>query len=190
MKYHLDRRVILNPDSKHKNLYRWSLNEVADGPGRVATEQIPWGWSLYFGMHDLQHFHEDWLDRYSSPNPDAPTPRSREFIRANLLPQPATDAGYSETYSMFGTDRRIEDITIGIYSAGDGHPEGCQVYSGSSYTTDVDFRDITVPDNIAFSITLSSERFGALARAVACGDVTGGRLMVSGISGYDAKRSL
>jgi hypothetical protein len=50
VEYNLERKVILNTESKHKSLYEWSLNEVEDKHSRPL---IPWNWTLYFTASSL-----------------------------------------------------------------------------------------------------------------------------------------
>ncbi|MGO4642472.1 hypothetical protein AB4Z43_28955 [Mesorhizobium sp. 2RAF45] len=53
MENHIDRRIILCPESENKNLFEWSLQEVdADGK-KIGLDQVPWEWTLYFTATEL-----------------------------------------------------------------------------------------------------------------------------------------
>ncbi|EPJ43196.1 MAG: hypothetical protein OFPII_43240 [Osedax symbiont Rs1] len=55
MQYHLERQICFSEESKHKNLYPWSLQEVDEDGKMLGSKQIPWVWGLYFTASDLQY---------------------------------------------------------------------------------------------------------------------------------------
>jgi hypothetical protein len=112
---HLERGLVLNNESNLKNLYAWSVSEVAEPPARVATNQIPWAWSLYFTLFDIQLVLSVSQDRYSSLEGKASAVVEKTHVLAKLRAGHPSDAGRSTIYSMFGTDRKIEEITLSIY---------------------------------------------------------------------------
>lgn len=85
---------------------------------------------------------------------------------------------------MFGTDRRIEDITLSVYPALDGDDKICRVLGDVSYTTESDFRDETSEDYIVFAVYISAERFSYIASKIDRKALDGGTFRVDGVSGF------
>lgn len=181
--YHLESKVVLNDQPQHPNLYKWSLSEVGEPPCRLRSDQIPWDWSLYFMLSDIELHAEVDLDPYSVPDSEKARVVSRDSIRANLRPgRRGTDDRI--TYSMFGTERRIEDFTLTVRPTPEDVEEHCRAWGLVSYTTEHDFRDVTMDDCVGFELYLSPERFAHMADRMASRAVGGGVLRVQDVSGF------
>jgi hypothetical protein len=172
MEYHLDHRVRLSQESKHKSLYTWSLQEISETGEQIGSDQIPWEWNLYFSANELRYIKELTIEQES--NPDAILAASEgvsatESITA-ILQSGTTSNGFFEpeaSYSMFGTGRQIQDFRLTIRPlTGDGQEDVCDAWGCVSYTSEVDFRTETSPDVLQISIRVSSERFRELRELV------------------------
>ncbi|TIM99995.1 MAG: hypothetical protein E5Y38_14895 [Mesorhizobium sp.] len=184
MENHIDRRVILCPESEYTNLYEWSLQEVdADGK-KIDRDQIPWEWTLYFKATELT-LHDTLtvgalLPTASQDEINAVT--AKQSISAKLLP---SGAPWPPSYSMFGTDRTITDISLSIIpSVADDEPEQCVAWGVVSYTSEIDFGEETTPDCIGFYLIVRPDRFARYAEMVAASAVEDVLLFVGRVPGF------
>ena len=181
MEYHLDRTIRFVTEEEFKNLYRWSLQEfTADGAG--GAKQIPWVWTLSFAATEMRHVHniEGGVDRNDNPR----TQSDSESITFVLRPDGWSNP-YPPRFSMFGTDRVIKSFSLRVQCLDEGKPELCTVWGSPSYTAEIDFRNDTEEDVLAFQLWLSPRNFETLRRAAQHGNgeyVVG--LSVSGVSGF------
>ena len=184
MEYHLERKIILSEDSKFKNLYSWFLREV-DSEGKEQRDQIPWRWTLYFMLSDITFFSSLSADRYSTSGDNEERMHQRDFIVANLAPNDTHNVLNSRTsYSMFGTRREISNLSLSIYKVGAEAEETCSAWGGVSYTTDIDFRDVTSDDTIMFSMHVKAERFARYVQQIAEKSLTRGTFRVGEVDGF------
>lgn len=184
MQRHLERSLVLNNVSEFKNLYAWSVSEVADASARAATNQIPWAWSQYFTLFDIQLVSSVSQDRYSSLEDKAPTVVEKTHIIAKLRAGHPSDSGGSTDYSMFGTARKIEEITLSIYPKSAAEIDVCSAFGGISYTHDADFRDETYPDYLGFTLYLREEVFAQIVSKIDQRALGGGTFRVDGVKGF------
>ncbi len=184
MKSHLERSVVLDSSSKFKNLYSWSVSEIGDASARAATKQIPWGCSVYFTLFDVQLVSSVTRDRFSIGGDEPPIVVEKTYIRAKLRSGHPTDISRTIEYSMFGTARKIEDLSLSIYpkSAADLHD--CRVFGGVSYTYEMDFREETCPDYLSFTLYLRDELFTQLASRIDQRAIGVGTLRVDSVDGF------
>lgn len=189
MKHHIDRRIILNKDSEFRSLYRWSLQELdADGK-KVGSDQIPWDWDLYFTASELALIDTITIepDYQHASEDEKMAVRERQFIRAKLRPGDPRDQGcYNQTsYSMFGTHRKISAFELYIEELRDSdEQERCTVWGNVSYTTDIDFRDISADDCVIFYLYVQSNRFTRYAEKIATSAVDEAGLCVGRVAGF------
>ncbi|MGX5851765.1 hypothetical protein ACWGTO_32745 [Mesorhizobium sp. PL10] len=184
MENHIDRRVILCPESAYKNLYEWSLQEVdADGE-KIGRDQIPWEWTLYFKATELT-LHDTLTVGSVLPNAsqdDINTVTAKQGISAKLHPFGTT---WPPSYSMFGTDRTITDISLSIMSSAvDAEQEQCVAWGVVSYTSEIAFREETKPDCIGFYLFVRPDRFAWYAEMVATSAVEDVLLFVGRVPGF------
>lgn len=174
MDYHLNRTIRLSEESEYKNLYPWSLQEFNDKDEKVGMDQIPWDWSLQFISSELRHSSSIKIERLEESENDIKNFSSveeSESIFAILHPGICIDGQWLErdtSYSMFGTDRKINDFALNIYKIDedDDNKESCNLWGCVSYTAEVDFRDETMDDCVQININLLPERFNLLAKLV------------------------
>jgi hypothetical protein len=189
MKNHIEHSITLSEDSKFKSLYQWHLRESDDGNSQHRQDQIPWVWTQYFTLADLACTTSFTLGGPLATDKEstAPEVKEREVISATLLPYELRDRQAlhdSTTYSMFGTDRAIDNFSLAIHQASDGMPERCSAWGIVSYTHDFDFREVTEDDCLGFYLVLSKERFARIARMIAENSISGGTVRLGAVDGF------
>lgn len=198
MRVHLDRKLqyVAKPDTE---LYRWAINEIGKDGKVLVSDQIPWGWSLYFTATEVtlssgftvkearQEETDPWPGRLKQ---EAETTHEH-VIRAKLQPGDPRSANSVRSrgqtnYRMFGTDRLISDFTLNItrLQTEDGI-ESCIVYGHASYTSKDDFEgEETVEDNISFYLMVRPSTFDHYAARIAAGTADEIILRVERVSGF------
>jgi hypothetical protein len=183
MEYHLERRVVLDENPKHKNIYKWTVREVADAAGRPVADQIPWSWSVYFTLADTELQVGIRFDPYRFENRADAKVETTRIIRAKLR-SGDRDGDDRVRFSMFGTSREIDDFTLRIQETPAGEQEHCRAGGVVSYTTEHDFRDRTHSDCVGLDIYVTADRFAAIEELLKLNALGGGVLRVSGVSGF------
>lgn len=191
MDYHIDHEVRLSEDSEHKSLYSWSLQEFSKDGKKIGSDQIPWAWNLYFTASELRYNKSIRLELADKTDGKAelykPAEES-ESLSATLHPGICQDGEWLErqtTFSMFGTNRRIENFTLGIYRLDDADSnERCNVWGCVSYTTDIDFHNETMDDVVIIHIWLSSKKFDDLREMARNQSVDMVQVRLGGVSGF------
>lgn len=173
MDYHLDHQIRLSEESKYKNLYSWSLQEVSENGEQIGLDQVPWNWSLYFSASELRYHKEVTIKREVDPEDISRASKdasSAESISAVLHSGWQSADGLFEreaTYSMFGTNRRIKDFGLVIRPIEDGDSiDACTLWGCISYTSEIDFRTETEDDILQIYVGVSSGRFNELRQLV------------------------
>ena len=137
MEYNLDNRVVLSAEREHKNLYSWSIKEFDEVGKQIGGDQIPWEWALNFDVVELTPYHELQIktgDFISNEDSLTQTIETSETLRGKL--RPSVESRSAGLYSMFGTQRRIEEFGLIIYKAADGREEYCRLWGSPSYTSE------------------------------------------------------
>jgi hypothetical protein len=185
MEYDLTRKILYE-NTSGSTLYKWSLKEVDLETSKVGSDQIPWTFSSYFTLNDLTVFHRvasDWLTKQESS-------RFEEAItiKANLQSGFLNDTGVLKdriNFSMFGTDRTINDISLRIKRLTDESKNEVCVSDGIvSYVSEIDFREEKVNDWLEFTITLRPSIFDNLVRRIETNSVNHAYLRLSGVHGF------
>jgi len=184
MKHHLEQSLVLNTVSEFKNLYSWSVSEVGESSARPLENQIPWGWSLYFTLFDIQLVSSISRDQYSTPAGEALAVTETTFIRAKLRPGHPSDGSRPTDYSMFGTARKIEEISLSIYPKITAEHDDLHAFGIVSYTHDADFRDETLPDYLGFKLHIREEAFAQIASRIDQKALSGGTFRVDEVEGF------
>lgn len=193
--YHLGRTLKLSEDSKFKSLYPWSIQEF-EGDDQKGPDYSPWVWGLNFTATKVayrQHYELGERYRFARPDQDVEPEKPSSFaetenIRLDLRPGYAEeDSRWATTYSMFGTNRNIEDIALWIQPTdSEEGKEGTVIHGGLSYTTEVDFRDETPSDYLHIYAGVSRERFDAIKERVKRGDFDVAAVSISAVAGIYA----
>jgi hypothetical protein len=177
--FHLTRSLRLHTKPEHKNLYKWAINEI-DGKGhQIGRDQIPWHWTLNFTATSCVL--SDSIDIELKTAPEPTEIAQRQAIQVRLRPGGPRDTGFRKTtFSMFGTERAIQDFQLDIRPIADPakRDEGCTAWGSVSYTAEgVDFIDETMEDCIVFNmflwpsatdgaVTISSAQLGYLLSGI------------------------
>lgn len=184
MEHHVDRRIILSPESEYKNLYEWSLQEVDAEGKEIGRDQIPWEWTLYFKATELT-LHDTLTIGSSYPHAsesDSNTVTAKQSISAKLHPFGMT---WTPSYSMFGTDRTITDFSLSIIpSVVEDEQEQCLAWGVVSYSAEIDFRSEATPDCLGFYLIVSPERFAQYAEMTATSSVQDVSFFVGRVPGF------
>lgn len=189
--YHLDYSVKLSTEIEHSSLYTWCIREFDEHGKQVGLDQIPWSWSLRFGITNLSY-------NYSVEHDDNRIPRlfdendtsqdkqlsieEHELIYAVLKPVDSSAGSFfSTSFSMFGTNRTIESFSLRVVPS---EEEYCSVYGGVSYTSEIDFRDETVDDCIEIHIGVSLDKFNRFRHLIETKSVDEGYLRLGNVPGF------
>jgi hypothetical protein len=187
MKYDLTRKILYDNTSE-STLYKWSLKEVDLETNKIGPDQIPWRFSSFFILNDLTVFHSvasDWSTKQESH-------RFEETItiKANLQSGFLDNNGLLKdriNFSMFGTDRTINNISLRIQKLTDESENEVCVSDGIvSYVHEVDFEEEKVNDCLEFTVTLRPSIFNNLVRRIETKSVNNAYLRLSGVDGFYA----
>lgn len=181
---HYDRKIIYSTDREHKNLYDWSLQELDADGNKVGRDWIPWEWTLYFKAKDIS-LRENWgtSDRYPvDKSKEERETKERRFVRASLYPD-ANDR-WPPSYSMLGTDRKVSRFELYIEEIPDDQEERCTTYGIVSYTTEIDFRDVTDDDSLSIYFHVHAEAFRHYAQRVASGEIDSLTVRIGSVAGF------
>ena len=179
MEYHFDSEIRLLEETELKSLYTWFLQEFSKEGKALSSKLIPWEWSLSFLATELKYIRGFETDTSGS-----------EFMRATLKPAPDVSQR-SPQYSMFGTNRFIQDFSLKIHKLEtEQAAEKCTVWGGVSCTYEIDFHYCTDDDSLCFYLSLKPENYDALCYfAKHGGNQDAVALTVKGVSGFYAEWS-
>jgi hypothetical protein len=186
MEHHLDKKVVLDNEPELKGLYSWSLNEVGESGPQGRQNQILWHWSLAFTLSDLQLLSTVSNDRHLGPGNGTSVVFEKEFIKAKLRSGYPEEDRLPPRFSMLGTDRFIEDISVAIYPTTEGEGEVCRAAGSVAYTAEIDFRNEAYDYSLFFALHLNRERFSRLASRIERKAIGGGVLRVGMVAGFYA----
>ena len=215
MEFDLDYEVRLATESAYKSLYRWSLQEFSKDGKQVGRDQIPWIWTLYFTASEFRYGRSIKMERELESENEGEREQSTEAlsgelaeeleeeeaqhasycvsqdtesITAKMQPGTVTRDGRTDgdaTFSMFGSDREIQDFALRILKLGDDQArERCSVWGCVRYTSEVDFRNYTEQDCIEVHIWLTPKRFGELRQMLVTDGATLVQMSMKGVSGF------
>jgi hypothetical protein len=86
---------------------------------------------------------------------------------------------------MWGTDRVLTDIHLSIERLDEESlEESCKAWGSPSYTSEIDFRDYTEPDQLIFTVRLRPSKFQKIVDLIAASGLDSLGLYVSGVSGF------
>jgi len=185
MDCHIDRRIVLATESELKNLYNWHLKEIDDAGNQLGADQIPWPYSLIFTAKNLalREFFKAELDEEENPLPG----NGSKLICAELTPGRfvGCELEKAPSYSMFGTDRLINDFRLEIRAFDENRPqESCEAWGGISFDVEIDFVEETVPDQLVFYLMVSPERFAHWSQQIEDKKLDQVTLRMGGVKGF------
>lgn len=130
--YELDYSVRLEPESRHKGLYDWSIREFEDEK-QVGPDYIPFGWGVNFYATDLRLSDSVAIEVKGnlSDEADKAVFARRRFIRAELKTGfPQQKAWSAPSLSYFGRRDEVGHITLFIRPTEEGQVEACHLAGG------------------------------------------------------------
>jgi hypothetical protein len=182
--HHYDRKIIYSTDREHKSLYEWSLKELDAEGQQVGRDWIPWSWTLYFKAKDIS-LRESWSTQDRYPIDETKGKREakeRKFIRAELYPD--SHDRWPPTYSMLGTDRKVSKFILHIEQISDDQDERCTADGIVSYTTEIDFRDVTDDDSLWIYFHFHAATFAHYAQRITSGEVDSLTVRIGHVAGF------
>ena len=125
--FELEYKIKVHKETKNSSLYKWCIKETEKNGKKVeySRDQIPWIWRNNFSTKSI-NYHPSWkLEKSENISTNKGKSKSKnksnfveeEVIIGTLVPEP--DRGYDfqpdpTKYSMFGTNRLIEDFRFRI----------------------------------------------------------------------------
>lgn len=178
--YHFDRTAKLDTQPEHPSLYRWSIQEFSAEGEKIGRDLIPWEWSLNFFAEELILSETVRASRFLTEKPDTTV---RRMVVAKLK------AGKGEfgpvRFSMIGTSRNVEDITVRIEALGsEDDTESCSMAGVVAFTTEVNFRNRHFPDSLEIYLNIKPSSFSRLADLVARSHVSELHLRLAHVIGF------
>ena len=190
MEHHTNYDVTLTTETEYKNLYEWCLQEFDNEGKQVGRDLIPYEYFADFKVTNLryelslEHRDQDrnWLSD-SFENDEIKEQHleveSSEVIHADLVP--AEYLFVTPSYSMIGTNRKVDRILLKIYKAEKAY---CKVFGFISYSSEVDFHDVREDDFLQVSLGVSPDNFNELARIINSNVVSEASLRLSNVMGF------
>jgi hypothetical protein len=187
MDYILEKKIRFN-SKKDKTLYSWCLDELSNQDKNHQEGLIPYPFSNFFNVSSLRLVRGVGSKKSYSDNGVTNVPNNRIFILGEIKPSPRTKFDFFETsYSMFGTDRLVDSISLKIEKLGDdSEDEICTLWGSPVYKSEIDFREYTEPDNISVTISLKTEQFEGLVRMLETKSVGNSQLILGQVDGFYA----
>lgn len=185
METKLEYKLDLKKEDEFKTLYSWFISEV-DQEGNVIggfTEKcIPYPWTVNFQIKNIYYQTdielENEIDNKSSKLGESYKIHRGERIFGNLK----IDEHYYDTkLSMFGTNRRIEDISLNINKV---EEEYCHIWGCPSYSTEVNFRNDTVSDCIEISVGLKENDYQDIVERIKDKSINSYFISLKNVNGF------
>lgn len=188
MKVHLERKLRLITDTKHKSLYQWAINELDDLGNSVGEEQIPWPWSVPFigtscTIRDGLKLHQPIAN--NEQNIESIYDRS---ITVDMIPD-SYDRRRERPpiFSMFGTDRQVRKFTLNIHTYSNNKlGDGVYAWGAASSTYELNFSYIKDDDHVGFEMRVGDDAFSRYESAIISGTVDEILFIANGVSGFYA----
>lgn len=187
MDYILDKKIRFN-SKKDKTLYTWSLDELGSQEKDNEKDLIPYRFSIHFDISALRVVRTTGAkDKYSDGKVSLQS-HNRVSVHGELTSSFRPHLGFRHTsFYMFGTDRRIESISLTVEDLGNNSDfEVCELWASPSYKSEVDWREFTEPDHISVTIALKTEQFENFVRMIESGCLGLSHLLISQVDGFYA----
>ena len=207
MDYHLEKEITLLDHTKHDGYHPWCLREASvkpiDEDEPFVTDYVPWRYGFYFTVSEMKLNHQFGLSHegsYFYPDNDefqvrekAPKTKfeDKAFINATFHSGICNDGVYLEgatRFSMFGSDRIIDDFNLQIFCIDSNNYSGEERYhieGGISHT----WEGSTEVDSIMITLWLSKKRFDKLARLISERSLDVAKISISDIPGFYSEPS-
>ena len=167
----LEHKVIVKKEEEFKTLYSWYVSEIDDEGNEVSgfsSKSIPYQYSIGFQIKNIYYQTDIGLENekneYSVETKTKEIGNSFKTERGErIFGSLKINEHYDTRLSMFGTNRKIEDISLNIYKA---EEEYCSVWGTTEYSTEIDFREDVMPDCIEISIGLKDDDYQEIAERI------------------------
>jgi hypothetical protein len=183
MNFRLDKKIQYKNEVDNQ-LYRWCLNEIKDG--KTSANLIPWRFNSDFIISSLTVVRNIEISSGLSLGKEKGTTENT-FIRGFMYSGSYQDGDLKNhlSFSMFGTDRLIENFELHIFQS-EGTDESCTIWGCPSYVTE---RDLDIPskiteDAVIVEISLHSKRFNEFVRSIESKQVQNANVRLSNVSGF------
>ncbi len=185
MDYILEKKIRFS-SKKDKTLYSWCLDELGNQEKDHNKDLIPYRFSAYFEASTLRLTKRVGMQQKHSNNEMIRESDNSVVISGDLKPSFRPNVDYRDTsYYMFGTNRRIDSISLTIESLGnDSDIEICNLWGSPSYKDEIDFREFTEPDHLSVSIFLKNEQFESFIRMIESKTVDSIKLILRQVDGF------
>ncbi len=185
MDYILEKKIRFS-SKKDKTLYSWCLDELGNQEKDHNKDLIPYRFSAYFEASTLRLTKRVGMQQKHSNNEMIGESDNSVVISGDLKPSFRPNVDYRDTsYYMFGTNRRIDSISLTIESLGnDSDIEICNLWGSPSYKDEIDFREFTEPDHLSVSIFLKNEQFESFIRMIESKTVDSMKLILRQVDGF------
>lgn len=197
MDYRFDRGLKLCKEEEYESLYPWFIQEIDHSGRPIGSKLIPWQWSFRFKFSSLRYSEEmergEKLERRFKDE-DSESEKSKRYqvknsIYGQLVSNTTYAFGGNTTFSMFGTDRDIDNISAIFNRLEDEEEEYCYVDGIVSYESEIDFRNEVSPDSLQFYIGLSPSRYDRLKTDIIHDSIDEAYLYISRVEGFYAEYS-
>jgi len=190
VKDHIDRKIQLSEESEYPSLYSWSLQELNKDGEKIGGDQIPWMWSLYFTASELRYVSEIEIGKERDDEEDeiCSDGHDGEWIHATLHPGICRDGRWlkkdNTSYSMLGTNRNIKQFDLEIKKADEDTNDQCYILGLVSYTSELDFRNVTVDDSVGIVLSLNQKQYSQIVEQIKSRQVDIFEVSIGGVSGF------
>lgn len=179
----LELNTKLSLKSEHASLYKWFLQEYQPDGKQVGGPLIPWPWSLSFKAKAPKYGFQLRKENYFKTSEI----EEQQYIGCEL----ESVSGEFErpvSFSLFGTRRRVEHISLEISRMSDGQKgnEVCNVGATSQWEWKDDFssRSTKHPDTIFITVNINPERFDRILHIITVSREIELGIMMGDVSGF------
>jgi hypothetical protein len=186
----LEYKVELKKEDELKTLYTWYINEI-DQDGNVVKKLlekfIPYRWRISFKIKNINFVTDIGLENETQEfDEDTGFDKVGESFEINRGSRiygnlKIDEHDYDTELSMFGTNRKIEDISINIYKS---EEEYCRVWGSPEYSTEINFRNHTIPDCLEISLGLKEDDYLEIAERIKDKSINSYSISLKNVNGF------
>lgn len=189
MEYLLERKVKINRETEHKNLYSWCLNEFDENDKIIGRDLIPFDDRFWFTGTSLQVTTKLDVERdIESDKSKATTSKSIRGLFYSGICFDGNNLSDEVVFSIFGTARTIKEFNVSINIAEKENEEMCRFSAFPSYVSEgAEFQKVIEDDYAGFYIYIHSEKFNELAKLVENHSLNSVSFSIDGVDGVYAE---
>lgn len=186
----LEYKVELKKEDEFETLYSWYISEIDQDKNEIKDslgKWIPWQWSVDFKIKNITHHTSIELENEgkeftglveTTKLQESYKSTRSERLFANLK---LNEQDYDTELSMFGTNRKIDDITLSVLK---GDEEYCYISGHTKNTIEVNFRNLTFPDSIEITLGLKEDDYKDIAERVKDKSINSYFLSLRNVDGF------